>query len=62
LADLFDQVEGGRPFLFPDHIAQDAAQQADVFDQGLILVDAAGGTCRRAGGGADVGSAHGVGV
>jgi hypothetical protein len=38
LADLLDQFIGLGAFLHPDHIAQNAAQQADVFDQGALAV------------------------
>jgi len=37
-ADLLDQFEGFGALLGADHVAQDAAQQADVFDQGAFTV------------------------
>eukprot|EP01038_Epipyxis_sp_PR26KG_P018170 gene18170-25557_t len=38
LADLLDQLISLHPLLFADHIAQNTAQQADVINQGLVLV------------------------
>ena len=49
LADLLDQLVGFGAFLLADHIAEDAAQQADVFDQGAFVVFGAlarGARCR----------------
>jgi hypothetical protein len=37
-ADLFDQLVSLGAFLHTDHVAQDAAQQADVLDQGAFAV------------------------
>jgi len=37
LADLLDQLEGLRAFLLADHVAEQAAEQADVVDQGLVF-------------------------
>ena len=34
---LFDQLEGLAPVLLADHVAEDAAEQADVLDQRLVL-------------------------
>ncbi len=45
-ADLLDHVECGFAVLVPDHIAQDPAQQADVFHQwAFVLARATGGFC-----------------
>ena len=33
LPDALDQLEGAVAFLLTNHVAQDAAQKADVFDQ-----------------------------
>ena len=41
LAHLLDQVKGGLSFLFADHIAQEAAQQANVFHQRALVLAAA---------------------
>ena len=41
LADGFDCFEGGSAFLLTQHVAQKAAQEADVFLQRLVF-------CRRA--------------
>ncbi|MNV49508.1 hypothetical protein D3C71_1414660 [compost metagenome] len=38
LAHLLDQFVGGHALLVPDHIAQNTAKQADVVNQGLVLV------------------------
>jgi hypothetical protein len=38
LADLLDQLKGLGSFLHPDHVAQDAAKKADVFDQRTLAV------------------------
>ena len=38
LAHLLDQLVGLHPLLFTDHVSQNAAQQADVVNQGLVLV------------------------
>ena len=38
LPDLFDQLERRLPFLLSDHIAQNAPQQANVFNQRFVLV------------------------
>jgi hypothetical protein len=38
LADPFHQFESRHAFLFPDHVAQDPAEQPDVFDQRTIVV------------------------
>ena len=37
LANLFDQFESAFAFLLPNHVAQNAAQQPNVFDQGQGL-------------------------
>ena len=43
-ADLLDQVESRLAVLVPDHVAQNAAQQADVFDQrAFVFTRAFGG-------------------
>ncbi len=49
LADLLDQLVSLGAFLLADHVAKDAAQQADVFDEGAFVVF-----------GSDGGSGHGV--
>jgi hypothetical protein len=38
LPDLFDQLERRLPFLLTDHIAQNASQQANVFNERFVLV------------------------
>ena len=44
LADLLDQFERGLAVLVADHVAQNAAEQADVFHQGaFVFAGAAGG-------------------
>ncbi len=45
-ADLFDQRIGLVALLFPDHVAEDAAQQPDVVDQWLVFGLAALGGSR----------------
>ena len=45
LADGLDHVEDGVAFLFAQHVAQQAAQQADIFFQWRVLVRAGGGVC-----------------
>ncbi len=47
LADLLDQFERLFAFLLPDHVAQNAAQQPNVFDQGQVLVGHGGGASAR---------------
>jgi hypothetical protein len=42
LADALDQLEGGRALLFADHVAEDAPEQADVFDQRAVFFVGAG--------------------
>ena len=49
-AHLLDQLIGRLAFLFADHVAQNAAQQANVFDQRAFVVACAGSA--GAGGGA----------
>jgi succinyl-CoA synthetase alpha subunit len=62
LADLLDQVVRSLAFLLADHIAQDATEQADVVDQGLVLVGPATAPGRVDGGcGAGRRSRHGGG-
>ena len=56
LADLFDQFVGLAAFLLANHIAQQTAEQPDVVDQRLVLVDAA---ARRGRGGCGVGRGGG---
>ena len=47
-ANLFDQLVRLYPILFPNHIAQNPAQKADVFHQGTLVVFAAlGRLCGR---------------
>jgi hypothetical protein len=43
LAHALDQLEGGQPFLFPDDLAEQASEQADVLDQRAFLVRRRGG-------------------
>jgi len=38
LAHLLHQLIGGHALLVPDHVPQNAAEQADVVNQGLVLV------------------------
>ena len=38
LADLFDQFEGVSAVLVADHVAQDAAQQADILHKGALVL------------------------
>ena len=42
LAHAFDQIEGGQSFLFPNDLAQQPSEQADVFHQRPFLVDCRG--------------------
>ena len=43
LANRFDNFKDGLAFLMAKHIAQEAAQQADIFFQGRVLVGHLGG-------------------
>jgi hypothetical protein len=38
LANLLDQGEGGLALLLADHVTQNAPEQADVLDQGIVFV------------------------
>ena len=38
LADFLDEVVGRSALLLPDHGAEDAAQEADVVDEGAVLL------------------------
>ena len=53
LADALDQLEGVVAFLLTNHVAQDAAQKTDVFDQRAFVVSRFGDGRRTAFGGAD---------
>ena len=42
LADRFDDVEHAFPFLVAQHVAEQAAEQADVFLQRGVFIDGRG--------------------